>query len=218
MTTDVHIAEPSITLPDPLVRGVVLESHGDYDGVVFDAVDLTGRHARDARITACRFRSCAMDGVTLSDALLAECELDRIQAADLELVGTRIRDVVVSHGRVGGLLAHDADLVRVLVRGCRLGYVNLRAATLVDVRFERCTIADLDIGDATLRRVGFSACTVERLTCPHADLADVDLTGADIVAVSDHAQLRGATISTAQLAVFATGLAEHLGIDVRDEG
>ncbi len=216
MATDTRIADPVIALPDPLIRGEGLEPHGDYDGMLFDGVDLTGRRASNARITGSRFHGCAMDDVTLSGALLAECELDQIEAATLDLVDTRIRDIAFTSGRIGGLQVHDAELVRVIVRSCRLGYVNLRGATLADVQFERCAITDLDIGDATLRRVGFSDCTVERLTCPKADLESVDLAGADIGVVSDYAGLRGATISTAQLVVFAKGLAEHVGIEVRD--
>lgn len=217
MTTGITIDEPVIVLPDSLVAGDALEPHGDYDGVLFDAVDLRGQRGGNARVTGSRFRRCGMDGVALSAALLAECELDGIDAADLDLSGARLRDIEIASARIGGLQAHDADVVRVRFRGCRLGYVNLRAATLADVVFERCTITDLDIGDASAQRLRFTECTIERLSCPHATLRDVDLTGADTGAVSDPDGLRGATISTAQLAVFARGFADHLGIGMADD-
>ncbi|MBW3606405.1 MAG: pentapeptide repeat-containing protein [Actinobacteria bacterium] len=216
MTADVQIDEPVIALPDPLLAGDVLEPHGDYDGVLFDAADLSGQRAGNARVTGSRFHRCAMDGVTLTGALLAECELDGITAADLDLSGARLRDVEIASARIGGLQAHDTDVIRVRFRGCRLGYVNLRAATLGDVVFERCVIADFDVRDASAQRVRFTGCTIERLSCPHATLRDVDLTGADIGAVSDPDGLRGVTISAAQLMVFASGFADHLGIDVVD--
>jgi uncharacterized protein YjbI with pentapeptide repeats len=215
MTTNADIAEPVIVLDDDQLIGAdTLEPHGDYDGVLLDAIDLTGHRPRDVRITRSRLRRCMLDGADLSAALLAECELDRIEAASLDLVGATMRDVEVSSSRIGGLRAYDADVTRMVVRGCRLGYVNLRGATLVDVVFDKCSIGDLDVGDATLQRVRLSACTIERLSCPHATMTDVDLTGVDVGSVSDPAQLRGATISTAQLAVFAPELAAHLGIEV----
>ena len=210
------VAEPVIDLPEPLAPLDRIEPNGDHDGVRLASVDLGGQPAYDLRLTASRLTDVGMDGVVLSGALLAECELERVDAADLDMVDARLRDVVVTGARIGGLQAHGAELTRVVFRGSRLGYLNLRSATLSDVVFEGCAIADLDVADATLRRVAIRDCTVERLSCQHADMDDVDLTGARIGAVTDVAHLRGAAFSTAQLTMLAPLLADHVGITVRD--
>lgn len=207
---------PVIDLPQPLEGLDRIEPDGDHDGVVVASVDLGGQRGHDLRLTASRLIDVAMDGVALSGALLAECELERVEATDLDLVDARLRDVQVTGARIGDLQAHGAELTRVLIRNSRLGYVNLRSATLCDVRFVGCTLTDLDVADATLRRVALDDCTIERLACQHADMGDVDLTGAQIIEVIDVAHLCGATVSSAQLTALAPLLAHHVGIVVRD--
>ncbi|CAN5876234.1 pentapeptide repeat-containing protein [soil metagenome] len=211
-------APPTIELADPLTELADLSARDDHDGVVLAGTDLSGRAAQDLRLTRSRLHDCALHGAVLDGALLAECHLERLTATTLDLVGARLRDVEISGGRIGDLRAHDAELARVAVRGTRLGYVNLRGATLTDVRFSGCVISDLDVGEATLQRVTLDDCTVERLLTRNAALDTVDLTGAEVqqVAAVDH--LRGVTISTAQLAVFAGAFADHLGIAVAELG
>lgn len=209
-------ASPTIVLADPLTDLTDLVARADHDGVVLTGVDCSGRAAQDLRLTRSRLRDCALHEAVLDGALLVECHLDRLAATTLSLVGARLRDVEISGGRIGDLRAHETDLARVAVRGTRLGYVNLRGATLTDVRFSGCVISDLDVGEATLQRVTLDDCTVERLLTRNAALDAVDLSGAEVHEVSAVDHLRGATISSAQLAVFAAAFADHLGIAVDD--
>ena len=209
---------PDIDLPEPLEPISALAADGDRDGVVLAGADQSNRDLTGLRLTASRLADCDLHGARLARALLAECELNRVEASALDLVGARLRDVMFSRCRIGELRAHDVEMVRVAVRGSRLGYVNLRDAAVTDLRFERCAIADLDVGAASLERVAFDDCSIERLHTAHAELRDVDLSGASTGVIGDVGHLRGAVITSAQLVTLAPLLAEHLGITVRDGG
>lgn len=58
-----------------------------------------------------------------------------------------LRDVEVVDARLGGVQLHGAVFERVLIRGGKIDYLNLRKAKLKDVVFEGCVLAEPDFGE-----------------------------------------------------------------------
>jgi uncharacterized protein YjbI with pentapeptide repeats len=98
----------------------------------------------------------------------------------------------------------------------KIGYLNARAAQWQDVRFADCTLGELDLSSARVTRLAFHRCRIETLTLSGARLADVDLRGADVRAITGVAGLAGCWITEDQLSELAPHLATHLKIGVAD--
>jgi len=56
---------------------------------------------------------------------------------------------------------HGAVLERVVIRGGKIDYLNLRKAKLRDVVFESCVLVEPDFLDARLERVEFVDCALK---------------------------------------------------------
>lgn len=69
-----------------------------------------------------------------------------------DLAGVALRDVEIVDARLGGVQMHGAVLERVLIRGGKIDYLNLRKARLKDVVFEGCVLSEPDFGEAQLTR------------------------------------------------------------------
>ncbi|MGC5412712.1 pentapeptide repeat-containing protein, partial [Streptomyces sp. DT225] len=95
---------------------------------------------------------------------------------------------------------HGAVLERVLVRGGKIDYLNLREARLTDVVFEGCVLAEPDFGGARLRRVEFRDCVLRRADFSAARMEAVDLRAvAELDIARGVERLAGAVISPVQL-------------------
>ncbi|MEE8601081.1 pentapeptide repeat-containing protein [Euzebya tangerina] len=208
--------EPDV--PVELRVATSLRAGDDLDGVRLPQPDLAGAGLGDVRLTRFELDTPTLDGATVTDALLADGRVIEMSGTSLALVGTRVRDVVLDGGRVGALDAHDAHLLRVHLRGLRLGFVNLRGSRVEDVVAEDCIIDELDLGLAEVARMAFRSCRIDRFVAVDASLADVDLRGTELGEVGSPTDLRGCTISPAQLTRLAPALAAHVGVDVRDGG
>ncbi len=66
-------------------------------------------------------------------------------------------------------------LERVVVRGGKIDYLNLREARLKDVVFEGCVLSEPDFGGAQLVRVEFGDCVLKRADFSAARMESVDL-------------------------------------------
>jgi len=208
-----EIALPELT-PHP---DVPLEPHGDYDAVSFTDLDLSGQVANNARLLDCGLSRCRADGLQLRRARFVETLVADLQAATLDLTESVWRDSLVTGGRIGAVPASSAQLTRVRFRGLKLDFLNLRGATLQDVVFQDCMLGEVDVADANLTDVDFAGSRVDSLSVRNATLTRVDLSGATLQALSGLDHLRGALISPAQLLDLAPLLADHLGIEVRDD-
>jgi uncharacterized protein YjbI with pentapeptide repeats len=112
---------------------------------------------------------------------------------------------------------HATVLERVLIRGGKIDYLNLRMARLRDVVFEGCVLVEPDFGGARLERVEFVDCALKGADLHAATLKDVDLRGAVTLEISRGLdRLAGAVISTGQLLDLAPVLAMQWGIRVED--
>jgi hypothetical protein len=78
-------------------------------------------------------------------------------------------------------------------------------------------VIELDVGEATLTDVAFPGSAVRRMRLDYAALNNVDFRGAiELDLASGRDCLRGAVIDSTQLVELAPGLAQALGIVVRD--
>ena len=190
-----------------------------------------------AVVEAVRFQGASFDGLDLTDAVLTECELDRVSIVDSALRGLRIaesivtglnapvmpaarsrwRDVWMTGSRVGSAELFESELSGVRIEGSKLGYVNLRGATLSNVIFVDCTIDELDLGGVTATRVAITGCEIGTLDVTRATLRDADLRSSRLSAVTGLDGLRGATIDELQLAELAPHLAAAAGLVVEPE-
>jgi uncharacterized protein YjbI with pentapeptide repeats len=95
--------------------------------------------------------------------------------------------------------------------------VNFREARLTGVQFTDCLLRDVDFAGAKLRRSAFSRCQLTGVDFTRAELDQADLRGSDLGLIVGPDSLRGAIITSGQLAAIAPVLAETLGIVVDDE-
>ncbi|MEU9036259.1 pentapeptide repeat-containing protein [Streptomyces sp. NPDC048352] len=207
---------PEVRLPDLVVwEGGGLEPDGDYDGLEFADLDLTGQEGVGARFMDCAVRRCVLDEAGLAKARLVDAVLEGVRGVGTDLSGASLRDVELVDARLGGVQLHGAVLERVLVRGGKIDYLNLRAARLRDVVFEGCVLVEPDFAGAVLERVEFRDCVVRGADFTGARLAEVDLREAAELGIARGVEaLAGAVISAGQLFELAPAMAAQLGVRV----
>lgn len=172
--------------------------------------------------------------LTLSDAVLQSCVLDRArfenvdaQRATLrdlrwerpELVSLRgwrgrWRDLIVEGGRIGVLEAYTSTWSCVALQGVKASYVNLRGSELVDVTLTDCQIEELDLSEATGKRVAFPGSRIERLVVHRSTVGDLDVRGAEIGQLIWADTLTGLVLSHDQAVDLAAELARRAGARV----
>ncbi|MDX3853781.1 pentapeptide repeat-containing protein [Streptomyces sp. AK02-01A] len=195
-----------------------LEPDGDYDGLEFKDLDLSGQGGPGSRFIDCALRECVLDETALGRARFIDCLLSGVRGVGTELAGASLRDVEVVDARLGGTQAHGAVLERVLFRGGKIDYLNLRKARLKDVVFEGCVLSEADFGGAELERVEFRGCVLRRADFSSVRMKDVDLrTVAELDIARGLDRLAGAVISSAQLLQLAPAFAAQIGVRVEDQ-
>ena len=118
---------PEVRLP-PLepYDGGKLEPDGDYDGLEFMDLDLAGQDGRGRPFHGLRAAGCALDETRLRRARFIDCVLSGVRGVGTDLAEATLRDVEVVDARLGGVQLHGAVLERVLIRGGKIDYLNLR--------------------------------------------------------------------------------------------
>lgn len=207
---------PEVRLPELSVwEAGELEPDGDYDGLEFADLDLTGQEGVGAQFMDCAVRRCVLDEAGLRKARFLDSVLEGVRGVGTDLAGASLRDVELVDARLGGVQLHGAVLERVLVRGGKIDYLNLRQARLKDVVFEGCVLVEPDFGDAVLERVEFRDCALRGVDFGGARMTDVDLRAAGVLEIARGLDsLAGAVISPAQLFDLAPALAAQLGVRV----
>ncbi|MFF0485893.1 pentapeptide repeat-containing protein [Streptomyces sp. NPDC004435] len=206
-----------LRLPPLEPYGGGLGPDGDYDGLELAGLDLTGASGEGARFLDCAVRECVLDEARLTGAGFLDSRLEAVRGVGTDLARARLRDAEVVDARFGGTQLHGSAWERVLVRGGKWDYPNLRAATLRDVVFEGCVLVEPDFGGAVLERVSFVDCELTGVDVSGAKLVDVDLRGVRRLEIARGVEsLAGAVISSAQLLDLAPVFAARLGVRVED--
>ncbi|MGY1436446.1 pentapeptide repeat-containing protein [Streptomyces reniochalinae] len=209
---------PQVTLPElrPF-KGAGLEPDGDYDGVRFEGLDLSGTDGGGATLLDVGMYRCALDEARLTRLRVIDSVLEGVWGVGTDLAGGELRDVELRDARLGGVQLHGARLNRVLVRGGKIDYLNLRQAQLTDVTFEGCVLTEPDFGGASLERVAFRDCVLRRAEFHQVRFENVDLRGAtELDIATGVGNLAGAVVSSGQLMELAPAFAAQLGVRVED--
>jgi uncharacterized protein YjbI with pentapeptide repeats len=206
---------PEISLPELRPFDPETGLGPDQDGVGFEDVDLSGTDGGGATFLDCGLFRCRLDESRWARARVLDSVLEGVTGVGTDLAAAELRDVELVDARLGGAQLHGARMTRVLVRGGKIDFLNLRQAVLKDVTFENCVLVEPDFGGATLERVVFSGCVLRGADFTRAEMTDVDLRGAaELDIAAGVGELAGAVISTAQLMELAPALAAELGLRV----
>jgi uncharacterized protein YjbI with pentapeptide repeats len=194
-----------------------LDADTEYDTVFFERAEFDEPHMPNARFLECAFRQ-----VSITDGRLARASLRDTWMRDVRLTGTNFAegswlDVTVIGSYLAGVEVFGSELQRVMFSGCKLDSVNFRASRLTGVTFRDCVLRDVDFAGATLTECSFPGSALSRVDLSKVTMDRTDLRDAELGLIIDPGSLRGAIISSGQLAIVAPVLAAALGIVIDDE-
>jgi uncharacterized protein YjbI with pentapeptide repeats len=194
-----------------------LDAERDYDTVLFERAEFDEPHMPNSHFLECAFRA-----VSITDGQLARTNLRDTWMRDVRLTSTTLAegtwlDVTVIGSSLAGVQLFGSQLGRVVFSGCKLDSVNFRAAKLTEVSFHNCVLRDVDFAGATLSTCSFPGSALTRVDLSNVTMDRTDLRDAELGLIIDADSLRGATISSGQLAIVAPVLAATLGIVIDDE-
>jgi uncharacterized protein YjbI with pentapeptide repeats len=210
-------------LPDlPYARALIrhegaLDAQREYDTVLFEHAEFDKPQMPNAHFLECAFRQ-----VSITDGRLSRASVRETWMRDVRLTGTTFAegawlDVTVIGSSVAGVQIFGSELRRVVFSGCKLDSVNFRAAKLTGVTFHNCVLRDVDFAGATLTQCSFAGSALTRVDFSKVAMDRTDLREAELGLIIDADSLRGAIISSGQLAIVAPVLAATLGIVIDDE-
>jgi uncharacterized protein YjbI with pentapeptide repeats len=210
-------------LPDlPYARALIrhegaLDAEREYDTVLFEHAEFDKPRMPNAHFLECAFRQ-----VSITDGRLSRASVRDTWMRDVRLTGTTFAegawlDVTVIGSSVAGVQIFGCELRRVVFSGCKLDSVNFRAAKLTGVTFHNCVLRDVDFAGATLTQCSFAGSALTRVDFSKVAMDRTDLREAELGLIIDADSLRGAIISSGQLAIVAPVLAATLGIVIDDE-
>jgi uncharacterized protein YjbI with pentapeptide repeats len=210
-------------LPDlPYARALIrhegaLDAEREYDTVLFEHAEFDKPQMPNAHFLECAFRQ-----VSIADGRLSRASVRDTWMRDIRLTSTTFAegawlDVTVIGSSVAGVQIFGSELRRVVFSGCKLDSVNFRAAKLTGVTFHNCVLRDVDFAGATLTQCSFPGSALTRVDFSKVTMDRTDLREAELGLIIDADSLRGAIISSGQLAIVAPVLAATLGIVIDDE-
>jgi uncharacterized protein YjbI with pentapeptide repeats len=150
-------------------------------------------------------------GVELLDVIA-----ERLDAANGDWGGARLRRSLFSEARLTGLSLAEARIEHVRFKLCKLDYANFRHCEIEHVSFEDCVLTGADFQGAKIKETVFSGCQLLEADFSKAELARVDMRGSGLALAGSVLGLRGAIVDPLQLMELARTLAHELGITVED--
>lgn len=206
----------------PFARALTKHESGPAAGVLYDSVHFDGTSFDDADLSGCRFLECALTQVSVTGGQLRRASFSDVYLRDVRLVSAGLTettwvDVQAGRSLIAGAEAFGSRLRRVVFSGCKLDSVNFRETRFEEVRFEQCVLTEVDFSGATLKKVSFPGSRLSGVTFVKMNLDRADLRGAELGITVDPLSLRGAIVTSAQLAMMAPLLADSMGIVVSDD-
>jgi uncharacterized protein YjbI with pentapeptide repeats len=150
-------------------------------------------------------------GLRLVDEELADASLANVDARDGELVR-----VVLRRCRLTGLLLTEGKLRDVVVADSRADLASFAACTLEQVVFEDCRLEGSSFQEARLRFVRFERCDLSEADLSGTRCEHVELRGCTLDGVRGADGLHGAAMPWGDILGSAGTLAAALGIRVLD--
>jgi uncharacterized protein YjbI with pentapeptide repeats len=188
----------------------------DYDTVHFDRTGFDDADASGSRFLECAFTTVSWQGGRYRRARFNDVWLKDTRFTLSDLAESQWTDATFAGGVVAGVQAFGTRLNRVTFTACKLDSVNFRESELTEVTFRDCLLRDVDFASARLTRCSFGGSRLTGVDLTRVTLTEVDLRDADLGLIIGPDSLRGAIISTGQLALIAPTLADTLGITVAD--
>jgi uncharacterized protein YjbI with pentapeptide repeats len=220
------MTEPAGAFPGldelPFARALSPHDSGLAADTLYDTVHFDGVSFDDADLSGCRFLECALTRVSVTGGQLRRASFTDVYLRDVRLVSAGLTettwiDVQAGRSLIAGAEAFGSRLRRVVFSGCKLDSVNFRETKFEEVRFEQCVLTDVDFSGATLKKVSFPGSRLTGVKFVRMNLDRADLRGAELGITVDPLSLRGAIVTSTQLAMMAPLLAESMGIVVSDD-
>ncbi|GIF14172.1 pentapeptide repeat-containing protein [Actinoplanes teichomyceticus] len=193
-----------------------LERDEDYTGAHLDGAEFDDVRAGNTRFDESVFTGTTFTGGDLGRARFSDVWMARTRWIGAGWVEADLLDVTILDSVLAGVQAHGGTWRRVVLQGCKIDSLNLRATRLQDVEFRDCDLTEVDFGSATLTGVTFPGSAIRRARFGRVTVKKLDFRGCRGLDVADGWDaLRGAVIDHDQLAEAAPALAQTLGIVVR---
>lgn len=198
-----------------------LELDGLDERFALEDVRVRSASLIDVQAGTGRFERVYLEDVDLSRSKLRAVELidvaaERVDGANCDWGGARLRRSTFSDARLTGISLAEAQIEQASFKGCKLDYANFRHSEIKHGSFEDCVLIGADFQGARLDSTRFSGCRLAEADFSKARLARVDLRGSELALAGSVLGLRGATIDPLQLMELARTLAQELGIVVED--
>lgn len=195
--------------------GDALEPHEvieevDWDGGAPPAVP--GVEIARSRLTGLRLTGLELAGWRLLDVVLDDCELSGAVLTD-----ARFERVVLTRCRMSGVVAAELRAEDVRFEGCKMDEAWLRAAVLDRCEVVDCDLRGSDLYGARITRSAFRRCDLSEVEVTAAEMEAVSLHGSTVDRLKGAASLRGLTIGSDQLVPLALPILAAQGIVVDDE-
>ena len=190
----------------------------EWDGMSLDGADLSAVNAARVHMIECAVTRCHADTLETPGLTAAEVYVGAFSAGTWRLKDSEWRDATWADIRVGALMADNASMVDVAVRGSKIDLLSLRGAKVKRLTLTDCHVGTLDLSMATIDELTVHGGTVRELLTDDARMKRVDVSRTDLHAVGHPGSLRGLVVSPAQMIDMAEALASHLGIVVSEDG
>lgn len=154
---------------------------GDYEGMVWDRDDFTGRDLAQVSFTRCQFQGCDFSGVRLSSTRFEACRFTDCNLSNTVVDHTRFDGVQFEGCKLVGLNFGSADPLTfsLTLTRCLLRYVNFS-----QVRWKKAVVTDCDAHDsdfrgaqlagADFRKTRFRACRFHAANLEKADFSQAE--------------------------------------------
>lgn len=216
---------PGSTQPEPpdlpALEQVELQDPADgeleLEGRLVERAGLPPLNVSRLRVDESELRGLTVEpgnvfGLTLSDAILGDCDLSNVQAR-----GGSIRRVAVRNCRMVGFGFGESHVEDLRVVDSTLTLASFAYSELRQVTFERVNLDEVSFMQAQLSRVRFIDCRVDGADFRGAKLTECEIRGSSLDGVVGIDSLRGVTMPWADVVASAAALAAALGIRAEEE-
>jgi uncharacterized protein YjbI with pentapeptide repeats len=194
-----------------------IEAFGEYDCSNFEGIEFVDARADNATFLECRFAQVSFERSDLSRSSWSDSIWSDLRLVATAFSQSHFRDLKVRGCLFAGADLSGSDLRRVTFEECKFEAANFRGAQISDVTFDNCALNDADFTDARIRKALFRQCAIKGVDLTNADFVDTDLRTSQLDIRRGHLRLAGTTIDIGQLLSVSVGLAQQLGIDVRND-
>ncbi len=203
------------SLEPAVLPGDALEDEARFYRLDFADLALHGQ-AVEVEFEECRFAGTSLAQAELTHASFLDCAVTSGDWANLRARDSRMVRVEVARSRLTGSHWINGVLREVAFRDCRMDLSAFRFTSCKNVEFADCDLSHVDFASADLRGARFVDCDLTGAQLTNADADGTRFTRCDLTGLTGVQSLKGAVISTTDLAALTHTLAAALGIVLDD--